>query len=78
VLFQLCLRVLPRSPGVAAGATGWDSESMQHYGDRIKCKIAPVHTKDRNACMSDWITFVLAPSFSRVLLPGADTLPCVI
>lgn len=42
--------------GVNAGATGWDSESMQHYGDRIKCKIAPVHTKDRNPIMADWIS----------------------
>ena len=42
--------------GVKAGATGWDSESMQHYGDRIKWKIAPVHTKDRNPIMADWIS----------------------
>jgi len=45
-----------RFAGVKAGATGWDSESMQHYGDRIKCKIAPVHTKDRNPIMADWIS----------------------
>ncbi|KAI5476609.1 putative oxidoreductase [Pseudohyphozyma bogoriensis] len=41
--------------GVKAGATGWTSESMQHYGDKIKCKIAPVHTNDRNPIMADWI-----------------------
>lgn len=42
--------------GVNSGATGWDSTTMQHYGDRIKLNIAPVHTKDRNPIMADWIS----------------------
>ncbi|ORY77649.1 hypothetical protein BCR35DRAFT_305430 [Leucosporidium creatinivorum] len=54
----ICFRPFPEDcdDWVKAGATGWDSESMQHYGDRIKCKIAPVHTKDRNPIMADWIS----------------------
>ncbi|KAM0755690.1 putative oxidoreductase [Meredithblackwellia eburnea MCA 4105] len=53
----ICFRPFPEDcdDWVNAGATGWDSESMQHYGDKIKCKIAPVHTADRNPIMADWI-----------------------
>lgn len=32
--------------GVNVGAEGWDSETMQKYGDKLKNYIAPVHTKD--------------------------------
>lgn len=42
--------------GVNVGAEGWDSETMQKYGDKLKNYIAPVHTKDRNAIMADWIS----------------------
>lgn len=54
----ICFRPFPQDcdDWVNAGATGWDSETMQHYGDKIKCYIAPVHTKDRNAIMADWIS----------------------
>ena len=40
---QLCLSFRPFPEDcddwVKAGAKGWDSESMQQYGDRIKLKI---------------------------------------
>ncbi|KAK4702203.1 hypothetical protein P7C70_g4023, partial [Phenoliferia sp. Uapishka_3] len=53
----ICFRPFPEDcdDWVNAGASGWDSTTMQHYGDKIKLKIAPVHTKDRNPIMADWM-----------------------
>lgn len=40
----ICFRPFPEDcdDWVKLGAEGWTSESMQHYGDRIKNYIAPV------------------------------------
>ncbi|MBB4932781.1 choline dehydrogenase [Lipingzhangella halophila] len=52
---------------VAAGAEGWDNATVQSYADRIKCNIVPVHPRDRNPLVTDWIAASAAATGAEVL-----------
>ncbi|TIC00358.1 putative oxidoreductase [Wallemia mellicola] len=53
----ICFRPFPQDldEWVKHGAVGWDSETIQPYGDRLLNHIQPAHEKDRNPIMGDWI-----------------------
>ncbi|TIA84161.1 hypothetical protein E3P92_00169 [Wallemia ichthyophaga] len=53
----ICFRPFPQDldEWVKRGARGWDSHTMQAYGDRLLNHIQPPAHKDRNPIMGDWI-----------------------
>ncbi|KAF7965438.1 hypothetical protein HWV62_43515 [Athelia sp. TMB] len=54
----ICFRPFPQDldDWVRGGCIGWDNRTIQPYGDRLLNYIAPVHLKDQNPIMADWIT----------------------